>query len=64
MPPISIISPCYNEEDNVDACHSAVAALFAPEGPLANYEREHIFANNASEDGRSQFFAGWPRTLV
>ncbi len=51
MPRISIISPCYNEEDNVEACQLAVAALFAPDGPLANYEREHIFADNASEDG-------------
>lgn len=51
MARISIISPCFNEEDNVEACHAAVAKLFAPDGPLANYEREHIFADNASEDG-------------
>jgi len=51
MARISIISPCYNEEENVEACHAAVAKLFAPDGPLANYEREHIFADNASEDG-------------
>jgi glycosyltransferase involved in cell wall biosynthesis len=47
---ISIISPAYNEEDNVEACYEAVAELFAPGGPLENYEREHIFADNASED--------------
>ncbi len=51
MARISIISPCYNEEDNIDACHAAVAALFAPGAPLAHHEREHIFADNASEDG-------------
>lgn len=51
MARISIISPCFNEEENVEACHAAVAKLFAPDGPLANYEREHIFADNASEDG-------------
>lgn len=45
---ISIISPCYNEEDNVRACYEVVRELFA--GPLAAYEREHIFADNASED--------------
>ena len=50
MKRISIISPCYNEEDNVEACHKAVADLFAPGAPLASYEREHIFADNASED--------------
>jgi glycosyltransferase involved in cell wall biosynthesis len=51
MARISIISPCFNEEDNVEACHAAVAKLFASDGPLSRYEREHIFADNASEDG-------------
>lgn len=50
MKRISIISPCYNEEDNVEACHEAVRALFADGGPLSGYEREHIFADNCSED--------------
>ena len=51
MARISIISPCFNEEENIEACHAAVAKLFAPDGPLSHYEREHIFADNASEDG-------------
>jgi glycosyltransferase involved in cell wall biosynthesis len=51
MKKISIISPCYNEEDNVEACHEAVRVMFAPGGALAAYEREHIFSDNASEDG-------------
>jgi glycosyltransferase involved in cell wall biosynthesis len=51
MARISIISPCYNEEENIEACHDAVVALFAPGGPLAQHEREHIFSDNASEDG-------------
>ena len=50
MARISIISPCYNEEENVEACHEAVKALFAPDGKLALHEREHIFADNASDD--------------
>ena len=50
MKRISIVSPCYNEEDNVEACYQAVADLFAAGGPLAGYEREHIFADNASDD--------------
>jgi polyisoprenyl-phosphate glycosyltransferase len=50
MKRISIISPAYNEEDNVEACYQAVFDLFASGGPLQNYEREHIFADNASED--------------
>jgi len=45
---ISIISPCFNEQENIAACHAAVSELFA--GPLAAYDYEHIFADNASTD--------------
>lgn len=45
---ISIISPCFNEQENIAACHAAVRDLFA--GPLAGYDHEHIFADNASTD--------------
>lgn len=55
---ISIISPAYNEEDNVEACYKAVAELFAKGGPLANYEREHIFADNDSEDRTAEILRG------
>ena len=51
MKRISIISPAYNEEDNVEACYDAVRALFAPGAPLEAYEYEHIFSDNASQDG-------------
>ncbi len=51
MKTISIISPCFNEADNVRACRDAVKALFAPDGPLSNYACEHIFADNDSKDG-------------
>jgi glycosyltransferase involved in cell wall biosynthesis len=47
---LTIITPVLNEEDNVRACYDTVAALFAPGGPLSQYEREHIFADNASSD--------------
>lgn len=50
MTRISIISPVFNEEENVRQCHEAVAALFGAGGPLARFEREHIFADNASVD--------------
>ena len=50
MARITIVSPCYNEEENVEHCYQAVLALFAPDGPLAHHEREHIFSDNASED--------------
>jgi polyisoprenyl-phosphate glycosyltransferase len=46
---IGIITPCFNEEVNVAACHEAVKTLF--EAKLPGYDREHIFADNASTDG-------------
>lgn len=48
MKTISISSPCYNEEDNVEACYLAVKELF--DGPLKAYKREHVFIDNASTD--------------
>jgi glycosyltransferase involved in cell wall biosynthesis len=54
MSRISIISPCYNEEENVGTCYTAVAKLFEAGGPLAHYEREHIFSDNASLDGTAE----------
>jgi glycosyltransferase involved in cell wall biosynthesis len=45
---ITIVSPCYNEEENVLACYEAVKLLF--ENDLSGYEREHIFSDNCSAD--------------
>lgn len=46
---ISIVSPCYNEQDNVQGCYEAVKAVFERE--LPQYDYEHLFADNASTDG-------------
>ena len=48
MKTISIVSPCFNEEENVEECYKVVKALF--DGPLNKYRREHIFVDNASTD--------------
>lgn len=48
MKTISISSPCFNEEENVEECYRVVKELF--DGPLDGYKREHIFADNASSD--------------
>jgi glycosyltransferase involved in cell wall biosynthesis len=45
---IGIVTPCFNEEDNVAECHAAVKALFA--GPLRDYDYEHLFCDNCSTD--------------
>lgn len=46
---ISIVTPCFNEEDNVDLCAAEVARVMSAE--LPEYEYEHIFCDNASSDG-------------
>jgi glycosyltransferase involved in cell wall biosynthesis len=45
---ISIVTPCFNEEGNVTLCYLAIKQLF--EGPLAKYDYEHVFCDNASSD--------------
>ena len=45
---LSIVSPCWNEEDNVENCYAVVKALFEKE--LPGYRREHIFVDNSSSD--------------
>jgi glycosyltransferase involved in cell wall biosynthesis len=53
---ISIVTPCYNEEDNVERCHETIQLLF--EGPLAGYRREHVFCDNASSDRTVEILRG------
>jgi glycosyltransferase involved in cell wall biosynthesis len=47
MKMISIVTPCFNEEENVEAVYSQVKLVF--EG-LKRYNYEHIFIDNASTD--------------
>lgn len=48
MKTISVVSPCYNEEDNVRICAETVRAVFAEH--LPGYRLEHVFADNCSTD--------------
>lgn len=48
MKTISIVSPCFNEEENIENCHRVLKDLFEKE--LAEYRWEHIFVDNASTD--------------
>jgi len=48
MKKISIVIPCYNEEENVKAISGAVVSLFERE--LSAYDYEIIFADNRSFD--------------
>lgn len=44
---ISIVTPCYNEQDNVDEIYAQVKAVMAS---LPQYKYEHLFIDNASTD--------------
>jgi glycosyltransferase involved in cell wall biosynthesis len=45
---ISIVTPCFNEEEGIIACYEAIKRIFDSE--LKDYEFEHIFCDNASTD--------------
>jgi glycosyltransferase involved in cell wall biosynthesis len=44
---VTILTPCYNEADNVEALYERVRSVFQP---LADYTYEHLFIDNASTD--------------
>jgi len=48
MKKITVVSPCFNEQDNVRNCWAEVKRIFDEEMP--GYEREHVFVDNASTD--------------
>ena len=45
---ISVVSGCYNEEENVRECYERVKKVFQE---IGRYRYEHIFIDNASQDG-------------
>ena len=45
---LSILTPCYNEEGGIAACYEAVRAVM--DGQLADYDYEHVFIDNCSQD--------------
>jgi glycosyltransferase involved in cell wall biosynthesis len=47
MKRISILTPCYNEEENIEEVYTEIKKVF---DNLANYSYEHIFIDNASQD--------------
>ncbi|HUI41526.1 MAG TPA: glycosyltransferase family 2 protein [Terriglobia bacterium] len=48
MKSISIVTPCYNEEGNVREVYERVRAVMCA---IGRYRYEHIFIDNASQDG-------------
>jgi polyisoprenyl-phosphate glycosyltransferase len=56
MKTISVVSPCYNEEDNVETCYETVKAIFARD--LPGYRCEHVFIDNCSTDRTVEILRG------
>ncbi|MEO6906885.1 MAG: glycosyltransferase, partial [Abditibacteriaceae bacterium] len=48
MKRISIVTPCYNEADNVEELANRIRNVFAD---IPQYKYEHLFIDNASQDG-------------
>lgn len=48
MKKISVITPCFNEAENVEVCASELKKVMSEQ--LPGYDYEHIFADNASTD--------------
>lgn len=48
MKTVSVVTPCFNEVDNVVELYERIRAVIAS---LGNYRYEHIFIDNASTDG-------------
>jgi glycosyltransferase involved in cell wall biosynthesis len=44
---VTILTPCFNEADNVEALYEKVRSVFQP---LTDYRYEHLFIDNASTD--------------
>lgn len=44
---LSIVTPCYNEEGNVEELHRQISSVM---GSLPEYDWEHLFIDNASQD--------------
>jgi glycosyltransferase involved in cell wall biosynthesis len=47
IPTITVLTPCYNEAENVRTLYERVRAVFQP---LSQYRYEHLFIDNASTD--------------
>lgn len=48
---ISVVTPCYNEQDNVQECAKVIKDVFSK---YPNYLYEHIFIDNASTDATAE----------
>lgn len=52
---ISVVTPCYNEQDNIEYIYGQVKDVF---DKLSGYRYEHIFIDNASQDNTVEILRG------
>ena len=50
-----MLTPCYNEEGNVEVLYERIRAVFAQ---LPEYSYEQVFIDNASIDGTADILRG------
>ena len=55
LPTITVLTPCFNEAENVQALYDRVRAVFAQ---LPQYRYEHVFIDNASTDATVSLLRG------
>jgi glycosyltransferase involved in cell wall biosynthesis len=53
---ISVVTPCFNEEEGIADCYRAVRRVLEDE--LSTYDYEHIFCDNASTDDTLSILKG------
>ena len=53
---ISIVTPCFNEEQGIAECYQAIKGIMDRE--LPGYQREHIFCDNCSTDRTLEILKG------
>jgi glycosyltransferase involved in cell wall biosynthesis len=56
---ISVVTPCFNEEENVEALYKRVKDIFSG---LKDYQYEHIFIDNSSSDKTVEILKNLGRT--
>ena len=59
---ISIITPCFNEENNIEACVLAVKEMM--KNNLPDFEYEHLFIDNCSTDSTIARIKNYAKTDV
>src|SRR4051794_18170732 len=53
---ISVVTPCFNEEEGIAECYELIKGIFAEHAPA--YDLEHIFCENCSTNRTVKILKG------